>query len=246
MVGDYLKLMEQELSLEKIKKQLGINIKTAFDWRHKILSGLQHTDKKHFVGVTESDDTFFRFSEKGSRNLDRKPRKRGKSATKRGITNQHVAVIVTADRRGQTDLTLARRGRIRKVDIDQAIGARISQKSILCSDSHVSYKGFAIDKEIEHHPLRSDLKQRISNGVYHIQHVNAMDSRLKRWISGQFGGVSTKYLQQYLNWFRAKESLKQSINFLNDFADKSLKDIAAINQYKAIKSNFEKLCILQR
>jgi len=40
LVGEYLKLMEQELSLDKIKSILGINKKTAFDWRHKILSGL--------------------------------------------------------------------------------------------------------------------------------------------------------------------------------------------------------------
>lgn len=246
LVGDYLKLMEEELSLEKIKKRLGINIKTAFDWRHKILSGLQETDKGPFIGVTESDDTFFRFSEKGSRNLDRKPRKRGGANTKPGISDQQVAVIVTADRGTQTDLTVARRGRIKKADIAQAIGDRISRQTILCSDSHVSYKGFAMDIKLEHHALRSDLRQRVINGTYHIQHVNAIDSRLKRWLRGRFGGVSTKYLQKYLNWFRTKESLKQSINFINDFTDKSLEDISGINKFRAIQSDFEKLCVLQR
>ena len=59
LVGDYLKLMEQELSLDKIRDQLGINKKTAFDWRHKVLSGLENVDKGGFKGVTESDDTFF-------------------------------------------------------------------------------------------------------------------------------------------------------------------------------------------
>jgi len=246
LVGKYLKLMEQELSLDKIKVQLGINKKTAFDWRHKILSGLQQTDKGSFEGITESDDTFFRFSEKGSRDLDRKPRKRGGVVTKRGISDQQVAVIVTADRGTQTDLTVARRGRIKKADIAQAIGDRISQQTILCSDSHASYKGFAIDNNLEHHALRSDLGQRVSNGIYHIQRVNAIDSRLKQWLRGRFGGVSTKYLQKYLNWFRAKELLKQSTHFIRDFTDKSLQDIAAINHYKATQHNFEKLCILQR
>lgn len=246
LVGDYIKLMEQELSLDKIKVLLGINKKTAFDWRHKILSGLQQVDKGSFEGITESDDTFFRFSEKGSRNLDRKPRKRGKADSKRGISDQLVAVIVTADRGNQTDLTVVRRGRIKKADIVQAIGDRISQQTILCSDSHVSYKGFAIDNKLEHHALRSDLKQRVSNGIYHIQHVNAIDSRLKRWIRGRFVGVSTKYLQKYLNWFRTKELLKRSTHFISEFTDKSLQDITAINHYNAIQSNFEELCILQR
>jgi len=36
LVSDYLHLMEQELSLDKIKEKMGINKKTAFDWRCKI------------------------------------------------------------------------------------------------------------------------------------------------------------------------------------------------------------------
>ena len=97
-------------------------------------------------------------------------------------------------------------------------------------------------------PVRigTGLGQSVSNGIYHIQRVNAIDSRLKQWLRGRFGGVSTKYLQKYLNWFRAKELLKQSTHFIRDFTDKSLQDIAAINHYKATQHNFEKLCILQR
>jgi hypothetical protein len=38
-------------------------------------------------------------------------------------------------------------------------------------------------------------------GVYHIQNVNAYDSRLKNWIR-RFHGVATKYLDSYLGWFR--------------------------------------------
>lgn len=40
LAGDYIKLMNEEKSLDKIKEELDINEKTAFDWRHKILSGL--------------------------------------------------------------------------------------------------------------------------------------------------------------------------------------------------------------
>ena len=34
-------------------------------------------------------------------------------------------------------------------------------------------------------------------GVYHLQNVNAYDSRLKNWM-GRFHGVATKYLENYL------------------------------------------------
>jgi hypothetical protein len=38
-------------------------------------------------------------------------------------------------------------------------------------------------------------------GVYHIQNVNAYDSRLKGWMH-RFHGVATKYLENYLGWRR--------------------------------------------
>ncbi|MGQ1788555.1 IS1595 family transposase, partial [Saccharicrinis sp. GN24d3] len=173
LVSEYLILMEQELSLDKIKKRMGINKKTAFDWRHKILSSLETTGSGTFTGITESDDTFFLESSKGKKLEDRKPRKRGGTAKKRGISNEQVAVIVTADRNAEIDMTVARLGRIKKVDIANAIGHKITDETILCSDSHVSYKGFAIDNHIEHHAIRANLKQHVKQKVYHVQHVNS-------------------------------------------------------------------------
>ena len=77
-----------------------------------------------------------------------------------------MAVIVTMDRDKSLDLTVATKGRIKKKDIERAIGERCTKQTILCSDSHVSYKGFAIDKKLEHHPLRADLKQRVKDNIY--------------------------------------------------------------------------------
>jgi len=243
--GDYIRLMNAEKSLDKIKDELGINKKTAFDWRHKILSGLENSNKGTFQGITESDDTFFLISEKGSRYLNRLPRKRGGTAKKRGISNEQVAVIVTADRVSEIDMQVAGLGRIKKIDIEKAIGKRVSEQTILCSDSHVSYKGFAIDKDIEHHAIRADLKQHVKKKIYHVQKVNSIDSRLKKWIGYQFVGVSTKYLQKYLNWFRIKEVLKESNNFIEQFTDSSLGDSNAWNSFKAIPDDFEKLMQIQ-
>lgn len=233
--------MEQELSLDKIKEALKINKKTAFDWRHKILSGLENLSDGTFKGITESDETFFLQSSKGIKLDDRKPRKRGGSANKRGVSNEQVAVIVTADRNKKVDLTLAGIGRIRKTDIEKAIGEKVTGETILCSDSHGSYKGFALDRKIEHHSIRAGLKQYVKQKIYHIQHVNSIDSRLKRWIEYQFGGVSTKYLQKYLNWFKAKEKLKQSNEFLKDFTNLSLEDNSTYKRFRLINQNYQDL-----
>ncbi len=54
-------------------------------------------------------------------------------------------------------------------------------------------------------------------------------------------GVSTKYLQKYLNWFRTKERLKYSREFLKEFTEKSLEDITAHNRYTVINQNYQDL-----
>ena len=124
------------------------------------------------------------------RPVGRKPRKRGGTASKRGLNDKHIAVIVTQDRKSGLDLTVATMGRIKKSDIDTAIGQHIKKgKAILCSDAHVSYKGFAIDNDLKHHALKAAIKQHVKCGVYHIQHVNSTHNRIKKWVDGGFGAL---------------------------------------------------------
>src|SRR5690606_13462179 len=135
-------------------------------------------------------------------------------------------------------------GRLEKSGIKKAIGTRITDQTILCTDSHVSYKGFAADHKLEHHPLRTDLKQRVKQGVYHIQHVNSVaaanrHNRVKKWIDHEFWGVATKYLQQYLNWFRIKEALKESKHKVRDLAQMTARDISAYNRFRNIQNQYQ-------
>jgi transposase-like protein len=236
----YLKLMQQGLSLDKIKSQLKINKKTAFDWRHKISSSITNIEKESFNGITESDETFFLQSEKGSKNLDRKPRKRGKSVKKRGISDEQVAVIVSTDRKKTMDFKVACFGRISKANIELAIGKKVDQRTVLCTDGHVSYKGFAIDKLIEHHVLKANLKEYVKQGKFHIQHVNSMHSRMKNWLEKQLMGVATKYLQNYMNWFHIKEKYTTS-EFINKIVEVSVSNTIAKEEYRNIVENYNTL-----
>lgn len=239
-ISDYLKLMVEEKSLDKIVVALGINKKTAFDWRHKILASLNTEDEDHFTGITESDEAFFLRSDKGMEVQDRKPRKRGGKATKRGISNEQVAVIVTQDRRSGLAMTVAKLGRIGKADIANAIGNRIKEGStILCSDSHHSFKGFAKDTKVEYHPINTSKGIRVK-GPYHVQHVNSIHNRIKKWIGSRFWGVSTKYLQQYLNWHMLKEKIKSRNDTAVAFVEQTMGE-GGLKRFADIQLNYEKL-----
>ena len=248
LADDYLVQMQSSQSLDKISKELHINKKTAFDWRHKILSGLSLDSGVDFEGITESDETFWEHSQKGSRSLNRKGRKRGKSAKEentRGVSNNKATVIVSKDRKDALTLSLITLGKISKADIAESFQGKQPLKSILCSDGHVSYKGFASDLKLQHVVLRSDLKQFVKNGIYHIQHVNSLHNRLKKWINEQFWGVSTKYLQNYLNWFRMKERLKLSSNKQKEFLEASIQDKQAWVKYRYIDFAYQTLIATQ-
>lgn len=241
LVINYIELMIEGASLDNISKRLNINKKTALDWRHKILSSLHQDAGKEMDGIVESDETFFEESEKGNKNLKRPGRKRShstKEKKKRGISSNKAAVIGTVNRGGKMNLCLATMGRISKEDIMESIGSAPSQ-SILCTDGHASYKGFAIDNNMEHIVLRADLKQYVKQGVFHIQNINSVHNRLKKWISGTFWGVSTKYLQNYLGWFRLNEKLKNSVTMLKDFIYETLQDTDARKRYNYIDVSYQ-------
>ena len=228
----YMSLMIEHNSLDKIKGKLNINKKTAFDWRHKILSSYEQDTGEDFEGVVESDETFFEHSEKGSRHLDRPSRKRGSDGKKKGISTNKAAVIVSTDRKNSLKMTLSTMGRITKSDIRESFQKPLSDKAILCSDGHVSYKGYGKDNKLKHVTLRADLKQHVKKGNFHIQHVNELHNRLKKWIEGTFWGVATKYMQNYLNWFYMREKLKHESITTEKMALASIRNTHALKQFR--------------
>jgi transposase-like protein len=241
---DYIEMMIEGKSLDKISDKLDINKKTAFDWRHKILSSLGQDRGNDMSGIVESDETFFEESEKGSRSLKEKRtgRKRGLSTSivkKRGVSEGKVAVIATADRGSGMSLCVATMGRIAKADISCSISGKFPENTILCTDGHVSYKGFAQENKLNHVVLRADLNQHVKNGVYHIQNVNSIHHRLKKWIDNTFWGVSTKYMQNYLGWFRMNEKLKGSASIAKDFFTQTMRDTDTLKRYRYIDVSYK-------
>lgn len=205
----YFECMVDSMSLPKIAKKLKIHISTAFYWRHKILTALRSLGNQQLSGVIESDETFILESEKGKRVIThRKSRKRGGTATKRGISKEQVCVVVAMDRNGQIISQNAGFGRITATEIDSVLGEFIVASSVLCTDEATNYKKFAQEKGISHEMINASKGIYVKKNIYHIQHVNSYHRRLKDWIDG-FQGVATKYLNNYLFWFRFLEQQKK-------------------------------------
>ena len=198
----YIELMVDGFTLPKIAEKLQIHISTAFYWRHKILNALGSLGFNQLQGIVESDETFFRDSLKGRREIThRKAKKRGEKDKKRGISNLKIAVVVAQDRNGNLVARKAGRGRVKAEEIDYVIGEYIHPSALLCTDTATNYKKFAKLKGLLQETVNERQKQSVQKGIYHIQHFNNFHNRLKGWL-GRFQGVGTHYLDNYLYWFR--------------------------------------------
>lgn len=234
----YIPQMLAGKSIRSCAKEVGISIQTSFDWRHKILSSFnKQQDEIRLSGICESDDVYFTFSNKGERNLDRQARKRGKGvfeSKKRGVSTEKVAVIISADRKGNKHLKVVKRGRIRTKDIETVLKDKIEPKSVLCTDTHRSYTSFAKKNKIEHHTIKASAKE-YKRGTFHVQHINFIASDLKSWIRC-FKGVSTKYLQNYLNWYAVTEMIENASNPVRQTTSLIIASSVAWEQFRNISN----------
>lgn len=232
----YLNCLAQNLSLRDAAKEVGVSLKTSFLWRHKIIGAFKDIGCTKLEGIIEGDETFFLYSEKGNKTIEgRKSRKRGGKASKAGINDEHVAVLVSTDRNKQPIIQVACRGRISSAQIEGCLGKWLGEKaSVLCSDSHRSYERFAKDNQLKHVKINASKGQHVKDKVYHIQNINNMHHLLKDWVK-QFNGVSSGYLQNYMNWFRI---LRIANNDISKYLDYALTSSSAYVAAKNIKPQY--------
>jgi transposase-like protein len=178
----------------------GVHPNTTFRWRHRFLNPPKELKPERLEGIVEADETFFLESKKGQRQgLERRPRKRGGKASKRGRSKEVIFVLVARDRSGST--TDAMCDTFNQQILKENLQGRIQPDSVLCSDSLPTYATFARKEGLAHKPVNLSSGIRVREGVFHIQNVNAYHQRLKTWLQ-RFNGVATKYLPNYLGWHR--------------------------------------------
>lgn len=177
---------------------VGVHKNTSFRWRHRFLT-VSKTDRPDCLhGIAEADEIYLLESEKGSRNLTRPARHRGGAATKRGISDEQVCVLVARDRSGQTLDFVTGRGPVTKAQLKRCLPAVLDPDVLLVSDSNAAYRYFALEQRITHRAVNLRAGVRV-DGAIHVQNVNAYHSRFRGWLR-HFNGVATHYLPNYLGW----------------------------------------------
>lgn len=235
----YLRCMEQGMPIKKIAKELGISTQTSFDWRHKILSSLTRLMPEQLSSEVECDELELALSNKGSRSLERSPRKRG-SDFKRNQGKGEVTVIqvVTAvERNGRKYLKAVESKRLSEAEISKALDGKIAKNATLITDKHPSYKAFAkANPDIQHKALLAKDHVDKKDKTIHLQKVNNTHSQLRTFLQ-PFNGVSSKYLQNYLNWFAYTDQIKKSKTTLKQWLITIILSDQAYELFRLFKEN---------
>ena len=235
----YLKLMEEGTPIKTIAKNLGISIQTSFDWRHKILSSLSGFTPTVLSGDVECDELELALSEKGNRNLHRKPRKRGtdfkRNQGKSIVTT--IQVVTAVERKGEKFLKAVETKRLSKEDIEKVFGDVLTEGTNLITDKHPSFKAYAKDKPLIKHKalLAKDHVDKKDNTI-HLQKVNNTHKQLRDFLK-PFNGVSSKYLQNYLNWYAYMDKIRISKTVLKQWFITMLLTDHAYTLFELFKQN---------
>lgn len=195
---DYLDSVLNSTTVRGAARAVGVHRNTSFRWRHRFLDLTKHDRPDTLTGIAEADELYLLESHKGSRNLLRPPRKHGGAATKRGISDEQVCVLVARDRTGQTFDFVTGLGPVTKRQLHQHLLPVLDKDVLLVSDSNAAYRFFARETGISHQAVNLRAGERV-RGAVHVQNVNAYHRRFREWLA-RFHGVATRYLPNYLGW----------------------------------------------
>ncbi len=152
----------------------GINSKTVWLWRLKLIHALASIPQPILTGVIQVDETFVRESQKGSRKLIsylskeevRKPRY-GRKPSKLGVMGPEFATIVTAiDNRGYCVCKVSSLGRLTDELFVDLFEKHFYKPTFLCSDANKVYENYCTLFQIPHYERPSNYLSVLEDNGY--------------------------------------------------------------------------------
>ena len=224
-------------SLRRIAEENNISVLTSFRIRHKVLLGLETFIKNiELSGKIQSDEKYFSINLKGTKpsNMPRYSKKRTSTTSPyRGISHHKICVVSSIDENDNLLLQITGLGRCTTQMLENSLGNKLKDAKSINADSASAYQEFCSKHNLVLHAVPSGFH---SNGQVNIAEINGVHSQLETWLS-KFRGISTRHLQEYLNWFTYIFMMKKRFN-LNKLKTESYCNIVLDNNY--INSN--KIC----
>lgn len=188
-------------SIRRIAEENNISNYTSFRLRDKVLYALKKfVENIRLSGNIQSDEKYFSINLKGTRkeNMPRYSKKRNSKGNGiKGISHHKICVVSSIDEFNNLLLKIAGLGRCTTDMLRETLGQKLNNARSINADSASAYQDFCEENHLVLNAIPSGFH---SNGIFNISEINGIHSQLKTWLS-KFRGVSTRHLQEYLNWF---------------------------------------------
>lgn len=221
-------------SLRRIAEENNISLLTSFRLRHKVLLSLKgFINDINLTGNIQSDEKYFSINLKGtkSNNMPRFSKKRTSTKSPyRGISHHKVCVVSSIDEFDNILLKIVGLGRCTTEMLSDSLGLKLSNAISINADSASAYQDFCKKNNLALNAIPSGFH---SDGIFNISEINGVHSQLETWLS-KFRGVSTRHLQEYLDWFVYIFTMKKRF-LLNKIKTESYSLVITNNYY--LKSN---------
>jgi transposase-like protein len=194
---NFCECLSNSISVRKAAVLTGVDNTTSFGWRHRFLKNANQLKPKSLSGVSESIETSFKYSEKGTTNIKHKE-----------LIGKDIYVGINKDRARNTFDSII-------VDLKSSLLEKhfstIFPKDILfCSSNNNVYKSFVKKQKLVHGSLNISKGEFKRKEVVHIENARKYKKDLHDWMY-RFRGVATKYLGNYLSWFREQDEYLNNI-----------------------------------
>ncbi|WP_032122665.1 IS1595 family transposase [Clostridium amazonitimonense] len=200
----YLKCMCKGYSLRKTADIVKIHRNTAFHWRHKILSAIKFIIPENLEGKVEIDEVKIRESFKGNHSKN-KDFIMNREVFKRGAYNytnfftKKVTIMCCKDSKGNLFLKTASTGKSSFKVINFLLKDKIAKGSILLTNANFGFNSFAKFQNLKIYTSNGRFKS--ENNAYSNINAKLLGLEFKSFLK-IFKGVSTKYMNHYLTWFK--------------------------------------------
>jgi len=188
-------------SLRRIAEENNISLLTSFRIRHKVLYALKNfIEDINLSGKIQSDEKYFSVNLKGTKkeNMPRYSKKRtSKGNSTRGISHHKICVVSSIDENDNLLLKIVGLGRCTTDMLKESLGKKLNNAKSVSADSASAYQSFCEKYNLTLHAIPSGFH---NDGIYNISEINGIHSQLETWLC-KFRGVSTRHLQEYLDWF---------------------------------------------
>ena len=220
----YCQLMIEGGTIKKCAEEINVSIPTSFFMRHRILDVLNLFLKNEILeGIVEVDTCHVNESFKGSSKKNNFENKKyfysfdrdrlpggsflfnkdfGRSIKfSKNVKQNQICINTAIDRNGHiltriVDNDMGINNNVKTQNMMSFFEGKLSENVIFCAYVTSWYRPLA-----EKLNIRVRQSPRPNSSIYTVNHVYKYHWELKRWLRN-FNGVATKYLNNYLAWFK--------------------------------------------